>query len=96
MLLTSCVSVKKHNAKHEILIAPEKLKQDVDFSYKKLQKLHPNLYWYISKKSLDYKFDSLKATINRPLKPNEFYRKLAPVISQIKEGHLRLVPLEKR
>ena len=96
MLLTSCVSVKKHNAKHEIQIAPEKLKQDVHFTYLKLQQLHPNLYWYISKKSLDYKFDSLKATINRPLKPNEFYRKLAPVISQIKEGHLRLVPLEKR
>lgn len=95
-LLTSCVSVKKHNAKHEILIAPEKLKQDVDFSYKKLQKLHPNLYWYISKDSLDYKFDSLKNSIRQPLKPNEFYRKLAPVIAQIKEGHLRLVPLEKR
>lgn len=96
VLLISCVSVKKHNKKHEILISPEKLKQDVDFAYQKLQKLHPNLYWYISKDSLNYKFDSLKTTIKTPLKPNEFYRKLAPVISQIKEGHLRLLPLDKR
>lgn len=95
-LLSSCVSVKKYNQKHEILIAPELLKQDVDFAHEKLQKLHPKLYWYISKETLDYKFDSLKATIKTPLKPNDFYRKLAPVISQVKEGHLRLVPLDKR
>src|SRR5699024_7969189 len=67
-----------------------------DFAYEKLQKLHPNLYWYISKEELDYKFDSLKTTLHKPLKPNEFYRKLAPVIAQIKEAHLRLVPLNKR
>ncbi|MCP2038560.1 S41 family peptidase [Chryseobacterium sp. HSC-36S06] len=96
LIFTSCVSVKKHNEKHEITIAPEKLRKDVDFAYEKLQKLHPNLYWYISKEELDYKFDSLKTTLHKPLKPNEFYRKLAPVIAQIKEAHLRLVPLDKR
>lgn len=96
VILTSCVSVKKYNEKHEISIAPEKLRQDVDFANKKLQELHPNLYWYISKDRLNYKFDSLKTTITKPLKPNEFYQKLAPVIADIKEGHLRLVPLEKR
>lgn len=93
---SSCISVKKWNEKLEIPIAPEKLKKDVDFAYEKLQKLHPNLYWYISKKELDYKFDSLKTTINEPLKPNAFYQKLAPIISDIKEGHLRLMPLTKR
>ena len=94
--ISSCVSVKKFNGKLEIPIAPEKLKNDVDFAYQKLQKLHPNLYWYISKKQLDFKFDSLKTTINSPLKPNDFYKKLAPVISDIREGHLRLVPATKR
>ena len=93
---SSCISVKKWNEKLEIPIAPEKLKKDVDFAYEKLQKLHPNLYWYISKKELDYKFDSLKTTLNEPLKPNAFYQKLAPIISDIKEGHLRLMPLTKR
>ncbi|MBH1959755.1 MAG: S41 family peptidase [Flavobacteriia bacterium] len=96
LILTSCVSVKKHNEKHEIAIAPEKLRKDVDFAYEKLQKLHPKLYWYISEEELDYKFDSLKNSLHKPLKPNDFYRKLAPVIAQIKEAHLRLVPLDKR
>ncbi|UOE39795.1 S41 family peptidase [Chryseobacterium suipulveris] len=94
--LASCVSVKKHNEKREIPIAPEKLKKDVDFAYQKLQKLHPELYWYISQDSLDYKFDSIKTTIKTPLKPNDFYQKLAPVIAKVKQGHLRLYPLEKR
>lgn len=95
-LFTSCVSVKKHNQKLEVHIAPEKLRKDVDFAREKLQKLHPNLYWYISESEFNYKFDSLKTTINQPLKPNEFYRKLAPVIAQVKEGHLRLVSRGKR
>ncbi len=96
LLGASCISVKKYNEHLETPIATENLKKDVDFSYSKLQKLHPNLYWYISKKSLDYKFDSLKMTINKPLKPNEFYQKLAPIIAQVKEGHLSLSPSMKR
>ena len=95
-LLASCVSVKTHNQKRETQVSAEKLKEDVDFAYTKLQKLHPNLYWYISKDSLDYKFDSVKTTIHRPLKPNEFYQKLAPVVAKVRQGHLRLYPYEKR
>lgn len=96
LFLASCTSIKKHNAQLEILIPPEKLKEDVDFAHRKLQQLHPNLYWYISKEKLDFKFDSLKTTLNQPLKPNDFYQKLAPLISDIREGHLRLVPRNKR
>ena len=94
--LLSCVSVKKYNERLEKPISIEKLKLDVDFTHQKLQKLHPNLYWYISKDKLDDKFDSLKTTITKPLKPSEFYLKLAPIVADVKEGHLRLVPLEKK
>lgn len=96
IILTSCISVSEYNKRIEQPIASEDLKKDVDFAYHKLQKLHPNLYWYISKEKLDKKFDSLKSSINQPLKPNEFYLKLAPVIAEVREGHLRLVPLEKK
>ena len=96
LILASCTSVKEYNKKLEEPIPIVKLKKDVDFANKKLQKFHPNLYWYITKKQLDYKFDSLKQTIKQPLKPNEFFLKLAPVIADVREGHLRLIPLEKR
>ncbi len=88
--------MKKHNEKLETLISAEDLKKDVDFAHQKLEELHPNLYWYIPKKELAYKFDSLKTTIQKPLKPNEFFQKLAPIIAKIKEGHLRLYSAEKK
>lgn len=88
--------MKKYNEKLEKTIAPEKLREDVDFAHRKLQQLHPNLYWYISKEKLDFKFDSIKTTLNKPLKPNEFHQKLAPIIAEVREGHLQLYPRGKR
>lgn len=58
--------------------------------------MHPQLYWYISKEELEYKLDSLKQTIDRPLTPLQFYFKLQPVIADIREGHLTLrIPRKK-
>lgn len=94
--LTSCLSVRKHNEWQKVCISPEKLKEDVDFAYSKLQETHPQLYWYISKENLDYKFDSLKQTINEPLTPLQFYFKLQPIIAEIREGHLSLRIPSKR
>ncbi|WP_199117866.1 S41 family peptidase, partial [Pedobacter sp. ASV28] len=51
---------------------------------------HPGLYWYISKKNLDYKFDSLKKAINKPLTTAQLYQKLAPVVAAIRCGHTAL------
>ncbi len=96
IFLFSCQSVKKNNLFLEKKISVTELRKDVDFTYQKLQKFHPNLYWYISKEELDYKFDSLKTNINEPLTPNQFFFKLAPVIASIKEGHLRLRSLGKK
>lgn len=95
-LLSSCVSVKRHNEKLEVPISAQDLKKDIDFTFKNLEKLHPKLYWFISREDLKSQIDSLKLAIDQPLKPNEFYQKLAPVIANIKEGHLRLYPYDKR
>ncbi|MFA9188477.1 S41 family peptidase [Flavobacterium sp. FBOR7N2.3] len=72
------------------------LKKDVDFTHKKFQKLHPKLYYYISKESLDYKFDSLKTTINTPLTPLQFYKKISPVVASIRQGHSYVLAPEKK
>jgi hypothetical protein len=94
--MSSCASTRRHNEQRATCIPPEKLKEDVDYAYSKLQKMHPQLYWYISKKELDHKFDSLKQTFDEPLTPLQFYFKLQPVIADIREGHLALrVPRKK-
>jgi hypothetical protein len=95
LFFVQCASVKKHNAHLNTLISEGKLKSDVDFTYQQLQKLHPNLYWYISKKELDYKFDSLKYSISKPMLPFDFYTKLSPVIAAVREGHLLVYPPTK-
>lgn len=87
----ACSSVKDYNfaiteKKHSI----ESLRQDVELAHQILKDGHPGLYWYISKKQLDFKFDSLKNTINEPLTTNQFYQKLSPVVAAIKCGHTAL------
>lgn len=96
LIITSCGSIRRHNEQKASCIPPEKLKEDVDFAYSKLKEMHPQLYWYISQKDLDHKFDSLKKTITEPLTPLQFYFKLQPVIADIREGHLSLrIPRKK-
>jgi C-terminal processing protease CtpA/Prc len=92
---TQCSSIKKDNAHLQQLIAADRLKEDVDFTHRKLQKLHPKLDYYISKESLDYKFDSLKTTINKPLTPLEFYKKISPVVAAVRQGHSYVLVPEK-
>lgn len=87
----ACSSVKEYNfaiteKKHSI----ESLRQDVELAHQILKDGHPGLYWYISKKQLDYKFDSLRNAINEPLTTNQFYQKLSPVVAAIKCGHTAL------
>lgn len=95
ILITSCTSIKKYNAQISKLHSPKELKEDTNFAYYKLQKLHPNLYLYISKEKLDAKFDSLKNTLNSPLSSRVFYRKLTPVITSIGQGHTSVNPPRK-
>lgn len=92
LLLASCASVQKFNQQITELHSPKEIKEDIDYSYNKLQKFHPDLYWYISKDSLDAKFNSLKNNINQPLSSKEFYIQLAPVIACIKQGHTSVKP----
>ena len=90
-----CTSIKKHNSKLDQTISVPKLKKDVDFAYLKLKKLHPDLYWYVSKEQLDYKFDSLKTTITKPITSHEFFTKITPVINEVRQGHLSIFPNAK-
>jgi Peptidase family S41 len=95
LLLTSCNSIKQNNEHLNDLIAVNDLKSDVDFVYKKMKQLHPKLYWYISEKDLNHKFDSLKTTITQPMTSFDFYKKLSPVVASVREGHMYLSPKVK-
>jgi C-terminal processing protease CtpA/Prc len=92
----SCSSIKKHNAHLNDLISETNSKADVELAYTKIKKLHPNLYYYISKKDLDYKFDSIKNTITKPITSFDLYTKLSPVVAAIRQGHMFTYPAVKQ
>jgi len=94
--MQGCVSVGKFNSQINTPRTEKELKRDVDYTLHKLEKLHPDLYHFISKKDLEYKFDSLKASITTPITSNEFYFRLSPVVASIRQGHTQTFPLVKR
>lgn len=95
-LLESCVTTDKYNSQINTPRSVKELKSDVDYVQHKLEKLHPDLYHYISKNDLNRKFDSLRAALTIPMTSNDFYFKISPVIASIKQGHTRLFPLTKK
>ncbi|MFD0990845.1 S41 family peptidase [Mariniflexile jejuense] len=96
ILITSCSSVKKYNQQISMQHTVEALRSDVDNLYFQLKKNHPKLYQYTPKEQLDFKFDSLKKSINSPLTSREFYKKLAPVVANVKQGHIAVGSVIKR
>lgn len=95
ILITSCSSAEKFNQQIQSLHSVESLHKDVDKAYTQLKKLHPNLNLYISEERLDYKFDSLKKSIDKPLTSYQFYAKIYPVIGAIKQGHISVFAPKK-
>ena len=94
--VTSCVSVKTYNAKIHSKHSIEDLQKDVDKAYYQLKRHHPRLYQYTSKSVLDFKIDSLKQSINTALTSREFYKKLAPVIANVRQGHVSVSSANRR
>lgn len=88
LLFQSCKSVDAYNASVTEKKSVKELRNDVDVAYYKLKKLHPHLYQYTTKDSLDSAFENLKSNITEPLTPEEFHKKLTPVVTQVGQGHL--------
>lgn len=96
ILVFSCKSVKQHNQQINKLLTVIELKEDVDKLYTQLKRHHPKLYQFTPKDIMEFKFDSLKKTINSPINSRDFYKKLAPVLTSVKQGHVSIRPLGKR
>jgi Peptidase family S41 len=70
----------------------QELKEDFSYFRGKLEKYHPNLYLYGSKKTVDSAFDYLFQSIDTPMTDMEFYRLLNRVHTIIKDGHNFILP----
>lgn len=96
LLLTNCTSVKKYNHKLAQPISVAKLQKDINYTQHKLEKLYPNLYGYISKEKLDFKFDSIRKVVDKPMTSKEFYFVIAPVVAAVRQGHMTMSPVQNK
>ncbi|TYA71587.1 S41 family peptidase [Seonamhaeicola marinus] len=94
--LASCTSVKTYNAQISKQHSVEALQSDIDKLFKQLQKHHPKLYQYTPEQDLKFKFDSLKNAIKTPMNSRAFYKKLAPVVASVRQGHVSVGSAGKR
>ncbi len=96
ILLSNCGSVEKFNAIIEKPLTVEQQMEDVNYLEKKIKLIQPSLYKFISAEQFKFKFDSLRNTIKEPLKPNEFYFKISPLLASIRQGHSSMGQLVKK
>lgn len=96
VLLSNCGSVEKFNALIEKPLTVEQQLEDINYLEKKIKLIQPSLYKFISAEQFKYKFDSLRNTIKEPLKPNEFYFKVSPLLASIRQGHSSMGQLVKK
>ena len=73
-------------------IPPEKLKEDLDFLFKTIEEVHPNMYAYIIESEFEKYKKELYENIKKPRDKIELYKLVAPVICQLRFGHCNVFP----
>jgi len=73
-------------------IPPEKLKEDLDFLFKTIEEIHPNMYAYTSKEEFEPLKKQLYEKISNPMSPLDFYKAVAPIVVSLKSGHTYIQP----
>jgi hypothetical protein len=68
-------------------MAAADLKEDIRILKKVLEANHPSLYWYTSKDSIDYYFETTIAGITDSLNEVDFKNRLSKLIATIRCGH---------
>ncbi|MFD1064287.1 S41 family peptidase [Winogradskyella litorisediminis] len=96
VLVHSCGSIANYNEAVSKMHPVEDLQEDVDAVYKQLKRLHPRLYQFTPKETLDYKFDSLKTAIKQPMTSRDFYKQLSQVTKYVGQGHMSVSPPSKK
>lgn len=79
-----------YNAEHKYPV--QQLQEDLKVLRNVLEEVHPGLYRYSTKKTIDSLFDSLYQEINHPLTEIEFYRIVNRMVIPIRDEHTFTLP----
>ena len=70
--------------------SPQELRTDFDILRSALTSGDPGIYRYTSQATLEAAFNKTRGLLGRQMDATEFYRVLAPMIAEIKNGHTQL------
>ena len=85
-------SKKPNQPDYAKLVPPDKLKEDLNFLFKTIEEVHPNMYAYTTKDEFTKYRDELYNQIDQPMSRQEFYKLAAPVVASLKNLHTTLLP----
>lgn len=87
LLSVSCSITKQIKYHPSIKYSQHLLRQDLSLLKSILESNHPSLYWYTSKDSVDWFFNTAISSIKDSLTELQFRNKVAWVVSRIRCGH---------
>ncbi|CAH2213901.1 S41 family peptidase [Tepidibacter aestuarii] len=71
----------------ENVYSKNQVKEDIEFMIKTMEDVHPNLYFKVSKEDIKKEIDEQLKEIDKPINSIDVYRKCAPIISKLQDGH---------
>lgn len=92
VLITVFLALTTTTALGQKMFSPGALKEDLQFYRTQLEQNQPNLYLYTSKEVMDNFFDSLYASIDKPLDETAFYGIITLTSQKVKDGHTLILP----
>ena len=95
LLFISCAP-NAQQANPEKEISSSLLKTDFNIFRKTVEEAHPGIYWYTSKKDMDAYFDSVYASIDKPLKDIDFYKLMMNVVATLRCVHTSISLSQER
>jgi len=75
---------------NETKYPPEQLIEDLDYLFTTLESIHPDLYFYTPKDTIDLYRNAVIAKLDKPKTLLEFWKLITPVVVKLKDGHTGL------
>ena len=69
---------------------PGLLKEDLEYLFQTFDDIHPNLYLYTPKTSMDSLVFVIKNKLNHPITAFEFWKTVSPIVTRLGDGHTSL------
>ncbi len=93
LILSACTTIPltKNRIEEEPIFNPGQLREDLRFLDKSLKEIHPEPFSRLDRSTYQQIYQQLHQNLIWPLRRQDFYRKMAPLISRFSDTHTRLL-----